>query len=81
MLSSILRTAVPVIVGALLGWAAQVGLDLPSGATTEIVTVVITTAYYAAARLIEQTWPGLGNMLLSAGLARQTPVYTTRRGA
>ena len=78
MLSSILRTVVPVIVGALLGWAAQVGLNLPAGAVTEIVTVGITAAYYALARIIEQYVPGLGNVLLSFGLARQAPVYTER---
>ena len=48
MLASIIRTAVPVIAGVLLGWAAKIGLDLPSGAVTEIVTAVLTTAYYAA---------------------------------
>ena len=78
MLDSIIRTCVPVIAGVLLGWAAKAGLDLPSGATTEIVTVVLTTAYYAAARFIEQTWPNLGNVLLSLGLARRTPVYVKR---
>lgn len=78
MLSSIIRTAVPVIAGVLLGWAAKIGLDLPGDAVTEIVTVVLTTAYYAAARFIEQTWPRLGNGLLSLGLVRRTPVYIKR---
>lgn len=75
MLASILRTVVPVIVGVLLGWAAKVGLDLSGGAVTEIVTVVLTAAYYALARWIEQTWPNLGQFLLSLGLARKQPVY------
>ena len=78
MLASIIRTAVPVIVGVLLGWAAKIGLDLPSGAVTEIVTAVLTTTYYAAGRFIEQTWPNLGNFLLSFRLARRTPVYLKR---
>ena len=78
MLASIIRTAVPVIVGVLLGWAAKVGLDLPSGAVTEIVTAVLTTTYFALARFIERAWPGLGNGLLSLGLARRTPVYIKR---
>ena len=82
MLASILRTCVPVIAGVLLGWAAKVGLDLPPGAVTEIVTVVLTTVYYAAARYVEQTSPKLGNGMLSAGLARRTPVYVpNERGA
>ena len=79
MLASIIRTCVPVIAGVLLGWAAKVGLDLPSGAVTEIVTVVLTTVYYAAARYIEQIWPRLGNGLLSAGLARKTPGVRRQR--
>ena len=62
----------------MLGWAAKIGLNLPSGAVTEIVTVVLTTAYYAVGRFIEQTWPNLGNGLLSLELARRTPVYIKR---
>ena len=81
MLDSILRTTVPVIVGVLLGWAAKIGLGLPSGAVFEIVTVVITAAYYALARLVEQRWPGVGQMLLSLGLARRTPVYVAQGAA
>ena len=78
MLDSIIRTCVPVIAGVLLGWAAKIGLDLPSDAVTEIVTAVLTTAYYAAGRFIEQTWPRLGNGLLSLGLTRRAPVYIKR---
>lgn len=75
MLDSILRTVVPVVVGVLLGWAAKVGLNLPGGAVFEIVTVVLTAAYYALSRWVEQTWPGVGKVLLSLGLARKQPVY------
>ena len=76
MLDSILRTAVPVIVGLLLGLAAKAGLNLPGGAVSEIVTVILTTAYYAAGRYIESTWPRLGQLLLSFGLAKGgTPTY------
>ncbi|MGI5233785.1 hypothetical protein [Actinoallomurus sp. CA-142502] len=76
MLDSITRTVVPLIVGHLLAWAAMIGLNLPGGAVTEIVAVILTTAYYALARWVEQRWPGLGRVLLSAGLARrQAPLY------
>jgi len=75
MYDSIVRTVVPVIVGVLLGQAARIGLDLPAGAVTEVVTVVVTGAYYAVARLVEQRWPALGRVLLSAGLSRRAPVY------
>jgi hypothetical protein len=79
MYDSVIRTVVPVIVGVLLGQAARIGLDLPAGAVTEVVTVVVTGAYYAVARLVEQRWPALGRVLLSAGLSRRVPVYVPRR--
>jgi hypothetical protein len=76
MLASILRTVVPVVVGVLLGWAAKVGLGMPSGAVFEIVTVVLTAVYYALARFVEKQWPQLGSVLLSLGLTNAVqPVY------
>lgn len=51
--ASIVRTVVPVIVGTLLGAAAKHGFDFDNGSITEVVTVVITTAYYAVVRLLE----------------------------
>lgn len=76
MLASIIRTLVPVIVGVLLGWAAKVGFDLPAGAVTEVVTVALTTAYYAIARVLEQEWPQVGRFLLSLGLTKAgSPQY------
>lgn len=78
MFASLLRTIVPVVVGILLGWAAKVGLDLPSGAVTEIVTVVLTAAYYTLARVLEQEWPAVGRWLLSLGLPVGQPTYDKR---
>jgi hypothetical protein len=75
MLASILRTVVPVVVGTLLGLAAKVGFDLPAGAVTEIVTVVLTGVYYWLGRLVEQNWPGVGRYLLALGLTGKQPVY------
>ncbi|MEU6033961.1 hypothetical protein ABZ801_00980 [Actinomadura sp. NPDC047616] len=72
---SLIRTLVPLIVGALLGQAARVGLELPAGAVTEIVTVVLTFAYYAVARWAETHWPAVGRWLLAAGLTGKAPVY------
>ena len=80
MLDSIVRTFVPVLVGMLLGVAAKVGLGLPSGAVADIVTVVITTGYYALARIIEKQWPAAGQILLSAGLSKRSPVYPRSLG-
>jgi hypothetical protein len=74
MLDSILRTLVPVVVVVLLGQAARDGLDLPGGAVTEVVTVLLTTGYYALGRFVEQHWPGLGKVFLSLGLAPESGV-------
>ncbi|MFC4912600.1 hypothetical protein [Actinomadura gamaensis] len=78
MLASIIRTVVPVVVGVILAQAARIGLNLPGGAVTDIVTVAATTAYYALARLVEQYKPVLGRVLLSLGLASTSPVYIRR---
>lgn len=74
MLPSIIRTVVPVVVGVVLGQAAKIGLNLDEGAVTELVTVAITTAYYAIIRVLETRWPGLGVLL---GYAR-APHYRKR---
>jgi len=70
--ASIVRTIVPVIVGVVLGAAARRGFELDSGAITETVTVVITTAYYAVVRLLEtRIAPAWGYLL---GVAK-VPTY------
>lgn len=80
MVDSILRTVVTYIVALLLGWAAKIGLGLDSNAVFVIITAIIGFVYYAAARFIEQKWPGLGRLLISFGLSRKEPVYV-RPGA
>jgi hypothetical protein len=59
----------------IVGQAARVGLDLPDGAVSEVVTVVAIAAYYVIARWVEQYWPGVGRILVSAGLSVRQPVY------
>lgn len=78
MYPSLVRTVVPLVVGVLLAQAAKVGLNLPEGAVEQVVTVVLGTAYFALARALEQYWPAVGRVLLSAGLTRQSPVAYTR---
>lgn len=75
MLASIIRTICPVVVGVLLGWAAKIGLDLPEGAVTELVTVLATFVYYTTARWVETWWPAGGRILLAAGLTKKQPNY------
>lgn len=70
--TSIIRTVVPAIVGAILTAALKLGLDLDAGAVTSIVQVVVTAAYYAAARLLEQHVGPLWGRLLGAA---KPPTY------
>ncbi|PRX90813.1 hypothetical protein [Allonocardiopsis opalescens] len=76
LLASILRTVVPVAVGVLLVQALRLGVELPEGAVTEIVTVAVTAAYYGIARALETyVSPVWGRILLSLGLTRRRPEY------
>lgn len=76
MLASLLRTVVPVIVGVVLVQVAKLGVDLDEGAATQVVTVLVTVVYYAAARLVEEhVDPRVGRFLLSFGLTRKRPAY------
>lgn len=55
-LASILRTVVPFVVGLLLTVLAKLGLSdlVDVDGLTELVTIVVGAAYYAAARWLEQ---------------------------
>jgi hypothetical protein len=71
--ASIIRTVVPLIVGALVTLVAHAGLNIDTVHATELVTVVITAVYYIVVRLLEQhISPQFGWLLGSA----KTPVYT-----
>ncbi|MFB4319074.1 hypothetical protein [Actinomadura sp. 21ATH] len=77
---SLIRTWVPVAVGAGLTWlAAETGLvlDEDAGAAASTLAVALVIAlYYAIARAIEQRWPRVGRIMLALGL-RRTPRYET----
>jgi len=75
MFASFIRTITAVIVGVLLGQAAKWGFNLPEGAVTEIVTIVITGLYYLIVRALERHWPIAGRWLLALGLPVGQPTY------
>lgn len=50
---SFVRTVVPLLVGLLISLGAQAGLDLPLEALTQVLTVVISAAYYGLFRWLE----------------------------
>ncbi|MFJ4668884.1 hypothetical protein [Kitasatospora purpeofusca] len=69
---SLLRTAVPALVGWLVALAARYGLDLDPAALAGVVVPVASFAYYAVFRLAEvYLSPGWGWLL---GYARP-PLY------
>ena len=72
--TSLIRTIVPMCVGALAAWLLQVGIGLPETAFTALeatLTVGLGAAYYTGVRWLEQRWPAAGWLL---GAAVQ-PVY------
>lgn len=71
LFASIVRTGVPVLVGALVAWLVSLGVDVPADVVAEMVaacTLLVTVAYYAAARLIERRWPSWSWLLGSASI-------------
>ncbi|WP_027646559.1 hypothetical protein [Salinispora pacifica] len=66
-LISLIRTAVPAAVGALLAWlASTAGIVLDADSSTALTAGVVALAmagYYALVRVAEARWPRLGLLL------------------
>lgn len=72
---ALVRTIVPIVVGALAAWLLQVlGITLPLEPATEAVTAILAGLYYAAVRWLEDKFPAAGLLLGSA----RKPEYPTR---
>lgn len=72
---SLIRTWVPIAVGAVLSWLAARGFNLDEEATyglTAFLTGLGGAVYYALARALESRWPALGRLLLGSSKA---PAY------
>lgn len=70
----LIRTWVPIGVGAVISWLATLGLQLDSEtqtATVVALTGVIQAVYYTLVRLLEDKFPAIGWLLGSA----KTPNY------
>lgn len=75
--ASIIRTLVPLLVGALVALGSRyLAVELPVAALEEVVTVVVAGVYYAVVRVLEE-WvsPVWGRVLLGLGIGG-TPRYT-----
>lgn len=77
--ASIIRTLVPLLVGALVALGSRyLAVELPVAALEEIVTVVVAGIYYTVARFLEErVSPAWGRVLLGLGIGG-TPRYTQR---
>lgn len=67
--TSLIRTYVPIIVGAVVSYLLTVGIEIDSEAQAGLVvglTGVLQAAYYLAVRLIERKFPQAGVLLGSA---------------
>jgi hypothetical protein len=78
-LISLIRTWVPVGIGAALTWlATRLGIVLDEDTSAQaavVATVLVVAVYYAVVRKLEQRWPAIGRVLLGLGAAK-TPTYT-----
>jgi hypothetical protein len=79
-MESLIRTCVPVGVGAAITWlAVHWRIVLPPGAsaTAGIVTSgLVIAGYYALARIVERRWPRVGRWMIALNLVRaKPPVY------
>lgn len=67
LLGSLVRTAVPSLVGLALAWLGRkTGVVLSDGTSAQVsmfVSVLAGTAYYAAARVAEAKWKWAGWLL------------------
>jgi hypothetical protein len=75
MLTSIRRTLIPVIVGALMASAAGPYLD--EALVTEALVATFTALYYVAFRLLERAGYGWATVMLGGG---SEPEYTVDTG-
>lgn len=75
---SLIRTGVPIGVGAALAWLVTLGIDLPPEAGDGLIvfgTALLQGIYYTLVRVLEERWPWLGVLVGPGG----APVYVTTR--
>lgn len=74
---SLIRTYVPLGVGAVASWLAAKGLGLDAQTQTAVVvllTSVLTALYYTGVRILEKRYPAIGTVFLGLGL-KAKPAY------
>ena len=79
--TSVIRTVVPLIVGAVGGVAVKVGLHTDDALVSEVATTVVGGVYYAAVRLLESRVNGRFGWLLGHAGAPKYDVSTAGNDA
>lgn len=73
-ITSLIRTNVPIVVGAFVAWLISLGIEVPEGSEGPLVvglTALIIALYYTAVRWLETKWPAFGYLLGS----KREPAY------
>lgn len=77
---SLIRTWVPIGVGAVLSWLlVKYGVVVPEDISAEVtagLTGLVTAVYYAIVRALEKRWPKIGALLLGSS---KKPAYPVTR--
>lgn len=66
LVTSGIRTITPYVVGAVVAWLTQKGVNVPQSSVasaTAIVTFIVGSAYYGAVRALEHKYPKAGYLL------------------
>lgn len=74
--TSLIRTYVPIGVGAIVSFLVTSGIEIDANAQLGLVTfltAVLQGVYYLAARLLEKQFPAIGGLLLGSS---KKPEYT-----
>lgn len=74
-ITSLIRTYVPIAVGAVIAWLASRGIDIDAETQAGVIvalTGVLQALYYFVARILESRVPKLGGILLGR---KTTPKY------
>jgi len=77
LVPSLIRTWVPLGMGALVSWLATKNFTIDAqtqSALIVVMTAAITGLYYTGVRLLEQRYPAVGRVLLGFGV-KAKPVY------
>jgi len=62
-LVSHIRTFVPIVVGWVIVWLANIGFEVDSTEAVAAVTGAVIAVYYALVRGLAQKWPNVGVLL------------------